>query len=459
MGLLFVFLAFASFTIAQDEDEASGEAVTFFNQGQDAHEKGDLPAAIKLYEKALAAIPDFPEAELQRGNALLSLGRIDDAEKSFRHTVALREDWTLALANLGSILVQKNLLPEAEKVLTKAISLDELNYPAYSALVELRLKTKSKPEVLQTLLTKMKALTVNAAPPASIWAVRAALESSLGDKKSAKISAEKALQIDPKNIFALSELADAALNQSDTTAADEIVKSLEAITPGSVNVKALRARVLLAGGKPEDAIKILNAIQNPPAEILSLRDKILAGSSVNSVELEKQLEKDPANLAVLGRLCTVLRIEAPAKALDYCRKAFEGEPGNINHAIGYGAALVQAKLYVEAIAVFRKLLAFAPDNSTVHANLATALFQMKRFPEAKVEYLWLIEKQPNLAAAYYLLGITHDRMGEYLDAMANYQHFMRLADADKNKLDIEKVNLRLPDLQKQIKDGKGKRNE
>jgi hypothetical protein len=56
-----------------------------------------------------------------------------------------------------------------------------------------------------------------------------------------------------------------------------------------------------------------------------------------------------------------------------------------------------------------------------------------------------------LAIVHYFLGITHDQLNEYLDAMANYQQFLRLADAAQNKLEIEKVNLRLPILQKQIK--------
>ena len=44
-----------------------------------------------------------------------------------------------------------------------------------------------------------------------------------------------------------------------------------------------------------------------------------------------------------------------------------------------------------------------------------------------------------------------------MDAMANYQLYLRLADPEANKLDIEKVNLRLPQLQKLLKDGKGKK--
>ena len=98
-----------------------------------------------------------------------------------------------------------------------------------------------------------------------------------------------------------------------------------------------------------------------------------------------------------------------------------------------------------------RLKEIAPDNYTLRANLATALFQLNRFQDAKTEYVWLTEKQPDLAITYYLLGIVHDRLEEFTDAMANYQQFLRLADMDANKLEIDKVNLRLPALQKQIK--------
>jgi hypothetical protein len=42
--------------------------------------------------------------------------------------------------------------------------------------------------------------------------------------------------------------------------------------------------------------------------------------------------------------------------------------------------------------------------------------------------------------------------------MANYQQFLRLADPIDAKLDIDKVNLRLPALQKLIKSRKGRNN-
>src|SRR5690606_28485392 len=87
------------------------------------------------------------------------------------------------------------------------------------------------------------------------------------------------------------------------------------------------------------------------------------------------------------------------------------------------------------------------------------LFQMNNFAAAKVEFQKLTEMRKDLAPAYYFLGICHDRLGEYLDAMANYQSFLRLADPKVSQLEIDKVNLRMPILQRHIKNKEEKRNE
>lgn len=453
-----LILSFIVQISAQEDPESGGEdPIAVFNQGQDAHEKGNFAEAVKLYERALEILPEFPEAEYQRGNALLSLNRLAEAENAFRKAVALREDWTLALAGHGAVLVRLNQITEAEKILRKAVELDEMNFPAYSALTELRLKTKASPAMLQELLGRVKGLTGKAKPPASIWASRAALENALGDRAAAKISLNRALEIEPKNQVALSERADIAISEGDAARTADLIKILLQLAPDSEEVKILQARAYLLNGKTAEAVKILDSVKDPTENLLTLRGKILASNSVNAAELEKQLEKDAKNPAILSRLCTLLRKDEPLKALEYCRRASEADPADINHAIGYGAALVQAQKFGEAIALFTRLKQIVPDNYTVHANLATAFFQLKRFPEAKLEYLWLSEKQPELAITYYFLGITCDQLNEYLDAMANYQQFLRLADAGQNRLEIEKVNLRLPVLQKLIKEKKGKK--
>ena len=444
-------------SFSQDDPTPESEALSLFNKGQDAHEKRDFALAIENYDKAIKLVPDFPEAELQRGNALVSLGKLDAAETSFRRALELREGWSLAQANLGALMVQKKQYAEAEKFLTKAIENEELNFPAYAAMTELRLKTKAAPATLDALLTKMRLLTSKANPPSSIWASRAALENVVGDKRQAKASATRALELDQKNLTALTVVADVALFEHDPSAADPFIKRLEALVPDSEPTKALRARVLIEQGKTSDAVALLDSVTNPGAEIVDLKNQLKATKTVDVAELETQLASDLKNPVILAKLCTAYRVSDPAKSLEYCRRAVEVAPNETQPIVGYAAALVQAKRYDEAVMLLRRVLAFAPDNATARANLATALFQLKRLPEAKIEFRWLTDHQPEQPIAYYFLAIVHDQLSEFADAAANYQQFLRLANPESSKLEIEKVNLRLPVVQKLMKDGKGKK--
>lgn len=458
-AVLITGIFFSTNAAAQTDDDAPGDAVALFNLAQDVHEKGDLEGAIKLYKKALSVVPNFPEAEYQCGTAYLSLRRTDDAEKAFRRALELRPDWTLPMTSLGSLLVQKSQYTEAETLLGKAIELDGQNFPAYAALTELRLKTKAPTAALKDLLVRLTEATTKVRPPTSVWSAKAALENALGDRQAAKISLAKALALEPQNQYALVELASIALSDGDSDKANDAVSQLEKIDHDSGSTKLLRARILAAGGKTKEALKLLDTIDPATPGFAEFKAAFDLASNENAADLEKSLDSDPQNPVILGRLCQLYRLDAPAKALDYCRRANAADPTNIDHAIGYGAALVQARQFEQAVSLFNRLIAVAPDNSTVHANLAAALFELKRYTEAKKQYEWLIARQPNLAAAYYLLGITHDQLAEYPDALANYQQFLRLADPVKNQLEIEKVNLRLPILQRQIKSGKGKKSE
>ena len=87
--------------------------------------------------------------------------------------------------------------------------------------------------------------------------------------------------------------------------------------------------------------------------------------------------------------------------------------------------------------------------------LAAALFELKLYNRAVVEYKWIERAKPDLAVVHFFIAIAHDRMGEYEDALAAYETFLARADPGINQLEIEKVNLRLPSLRNQVKRGEG----
>ena len=446
-------------SVSAQSDETTQQAVELFNQGQDAHQKGDYEAAIKFYEKAIELIPEFPEAEMQRGTALLALKRLDEAERSFRRAVELREGWTLAMTNLGSLLVDRGKLDEAEKLLTAAIAADEGNVSALTALADLKLKTKADEPSLRAILSKLSNLAAKVRPTVPMLTAKAAVEIRLRDFNAAKASVAKALAADPKSTPAVSIATDIALRENDLDAADRYIRQLEGVVPEANETKSLKARLLFAKGKKADALSLLGSIKDPDESAKSMIAEIKEGDVADLAGLEAKIQRTPNDPNVLSKLCDGFRVSHPAKAIEYCRRASIAEPNELRHAVGFGAALVQAKQYEEAIGLFRKLLTIAPEHATIRANLATALFQLKRYPEARSEFRWLSEKQPDSPAAFYFLGIVHDQLGEYLDAMANYQQFLKLANAESDKVDIEKVQLRLPAVQKFIRNGKGKKRE
>jgi hypothetical protein len=87
--------------------------------------------------------------------------------------------------------------------------------------------------------------------------------------------------------------------------------------------------------------------------------------------------------------------------------------------------------------------------------MAAALYELKLYKQAIVEYKWINAARPDLAVVFFFIGSAHDQIAEYEDALAAYETFLRRADAQANGLEIEKVNLRLPILRRQIERGEG----
>lgn len=446
--LLFFTLAYR--VSGQEIEDEAHQAIALFNEGQDHHERGQITKAIELYKKALDLISEFPEAELQLGNAYLSLGKRDEAVSAFRRALDLREDWTLAMSALGTLLVAKGEFVEADALLTEALRLDPQNFPAWAAIVKLRLATDASETQRRLLLDELTPLASGARPTAILLTAKAELERSLGDHRSAMASVERALSQEPSNPAALAEIAEIRLAENDPAGAEGYIKRLESLSADSQITRSLRVRLYIARDELDEAIRILESDEQRSPEADSILARLRVETSDDAAALEKQLE-EKEDTALLGRLCAFYRTPDPVKALKFCERAVRAEPNNITHSIGYGAALVQAKRYDEAITELRKVSEISPEHATVRANLALALFQARRYAEARIEFRRLLDLQPDLVVGYYFLAICHDNLGELMDAMANYQEFIRRADPEKNKEELEKVNLRLPTLDRQLK--------
>jgi len=448
--------------------DAGADPVKLFEQGQNAHARGDSanqPAektenykrALEYYDEAIKVRPEFPEAEFQRANALVSLGRLNEAEMSFRRAIELKRNWAMPYSALGALLDRLSRETEAETFLRAAIRLDSSDIFPLRVLASIRLRANDPKEALQ-LATRA---TANGEAGPVIWFVRALAERRTGDNKAALVSLNRVLELAPQNFDALMERAELHLSNHESALAD--LRNAEKLMNAEGQKMARVAAGYENAGQHDDAQRVANqAGQGQPASAKSVAgttEEIAAANGDDPVQareaLEKLLKKNPDNAVLLARLGASYRTVDPARSLGFYKRALEIEPTNVEFATGYSAALVRARRFADAVVVLRKVLLIAPDNYAAHANLATALYELKHYREALVEYDWLLQSKPDLTVAHFFIATAHDYLGEYEQALASYETFLAHADQKANQLEIEKVKLRLPSLRRQIQRGEG----
>ena len=192
--------------------------------------------------------------------------------------------------------------------------------------------------------------------------------------------------------------------------------------------------------------------------MIALRAEIDGGAGSSAEEraaLEELSKRDSQNASLLARLGNAYRRVDPLKSQDYYYRALQIEPANSKYAIGYAAALVQLRQFAQAVPILQKVIARHPDEYYAHTNLALALFELKDFRSALPQYEWIATARPEIAATYFFIAAAHDNLQEYPEALEAYEKFLARANPTGNKLEIDKVNLRLPVLRDQIKRGQG----
>jgi tetratricopeptide (TPR) repeat protein len=439
--------------------DSGADPVKLFEQGQNAHARGDLIKALEYYDEAIKVRPEFPEAEFQRANALTTLGRLNEAETALRRVLELRKNWSLAYSSLGALLVRLNREKEAEPLLREAIRLDSQDPLAIQALAGIRLKAGDAKEALQLA----KRVTADANAGAAIWFVRALAERDSGDNKDALVSLNHVLELEPQDFDALMERAEIRLSVHESAVED--LKTAEHLANGDKQKIGRLAAAYEKAGRPDDAERVaktgglIKPADAKSGNVIGTVEEINLANSDDPVQareaLEKLLKKNPENAVLLARLGASYRTVDPGRSINFYRRALELDPANADFAIGYSSALVQARRFADAVVVLRKVVLAAPANYAAHANLATALYELKQFPEALVQYEWLLKSKPDLTVAHYFIATAHDYLGEYEQALASYETFLAHADQRTSQLEIEKVKLRLPTLRRQIQRGEG----
>lgn len=461
--ILFLLLGGTISLYAQDPVTVEDDPIKLFERGQDAHARNDYKTAIEFYDAAIRLKPEFPEAEFQRALALLVTNQPREAIAGFQRAAQLRPDWQFAFSRFGSQLAFTGAFDkEAEPILRRALALDEKDLHATVALAVLRQHAGDLNEAVKL----MRIATSLPDATHETWRRRAYVEHAAGDNRAAVASITRALEFHSDVSVAYhQDRARFLLELNDRAGALADLDALKFTVSPNTHVRAVidMAQLYARAGKPDESLRLLDALSEADKklpEVIALRTEIAgdAGSSVEArAALEQLLAQNPRDATLLARLGAAYRRVDPVKSQGYYYRALQIDPDNAKYAVGYAAALVQARRFSEAVTVLQKVITRTPDDYPAHANLALALFELKDFRSAITEYEWIAGQRPELAPTYFFLAVAHDNLQEYQEALDAYEKFLARADTTANKLEIDKVNLRLPVLRDQIKRGQGKR--
>ncbi len=89
------------------------EAERLFGAAMEAQHRGDLPTAIRDYQRVLQLSPELTDARVNLGAALAGTGRFDEAIKQYRLALVTSPGNSEIRMNLGLAYYKKNSLPDA----------------------------------------------------------------------------------------------------------------------------------------------------------------------------------------------------------------------------------------------------------------------------------------------------------------------------------------------------------
>ena len=452
----------------------SQKAAALFDAGQEAHAAGKLEDAVKLYSQALDLDSSLWQAEFQRASAYFSLKRLPEAQssmnkvleqlKEFADSPELKQVAAKAHTLRGEIAVAVNQSTEAEAAFRRALELDANHKRAHSGLAQVLLANNKIAEAI----TAAKAAIAAGDDSALMFALlgHAQFRSKLNDEALASLS--EALKREPTNPEALRDRAEVFLARHDMARAATDLQALLAVEKSTAIMLRLAA-LHRAAKQYDEATKLYQQMAdaepaNQEARTALAEILIESGKAENAiVQLEALIKAEPNRPDLRSQLATLLVVNQPDKALVQYQAAAKLVPNNPNYLIGAGSALVKMKRFDEAIATLRPVLAQTLQDDqayTARANFATALFELNDYPNAAREYIWLLDylakrgERKKTAVTTYLLGVCFDKFGDFEQALKAYQQFLSLATSEQ-QLEVEKVKLRLPSLQRQIAQGQG----
>jgi protein O-GlcNAc transferase len=397
-------------------------------------ELGRLEEAEKSYKKAIEIKPEFAEAHSNMGALLKKLGRLEAAAISYRKAILIKPEFAEVHSNLGVTLEKLGRFEEAAISYKKAIEIKpeyaEAHFNLGNALKELGRLEEAEASYKKAIVIKPDF--------AEAHSNLGNLLKELGRLEDAEISCKKAIAIKP-------EFSEAHNNLGNTLEALGRLKEAEASYKKSIVIKpeyaeahsnlGITLQLQFRFKEAETSYRKAIAINSQYAEAHSNLGNVLKElGKLEEAEAsyKKSISIKPENAEVHSNLGITLQLQFRLKEAETSyRKAIEIKPNFAQAHSNLGSTLQALLRLEEAEASYKSAIAINPDLSEPYNNLGTTLKELCRLEEAEKSYRKAIELNPELATAL-------QNYSSLLAFMSNYSGLRKFSD---DALKIAELNL------------------
>lgn len=251
LPLLLVFALSACASSGADDSTKISES-TFMRLADKSYQKGDLPMAAAMYEKAVGESPKSVAAHAGYGKVMMDMGNYAEAAAAYEKALKLKPEDREIQRNMANVLIADSKPKEAQKILLKMI--------------------KEKPD-------------------AKLYNALGVAYDSEGRNKDAQQAYQKGLDLSEHNLALLNNLG---LSQAFSGKTKEAVTTLQKVTSNQAGTARHRqnlAFAYVANGQKTLAEKVLRMDMSGADATRALEFYTKVAKLKNSVDKMQALQK------------------------------------------------------------------------------------------------------------------------------------------------------------------------
>jgi tetratricopeptide (TPR) repeat protein len=354
--------------------------------------------ALESFSKVTELLPKSASSYVNLALVEISLRRFKDAEEHLKKAVATDPKSLQANTDLANFYRLQNRLPEAQEALQAGIQNNPDAPQLYVDLANM-LSNGGKPTDATGALDKLRNRMAKS-PEAAI--AIGDFYAQRGDFDKALAEYQRGLSISTGNLDIEKRMEELFLISNRTDEASKLDNQLMKQAPKDLIVSVFHGRLLLAQGKKQDAVIVLqNAVKGAPDSAQAHYYLGVAYWQSDSLgqansEFQEAVKVSPGfPLALRGLAQLNLAQNHPSEAQVYAQELVQKFPVDVNHRLLLGGIYLregQSRLAEEQFLAASRL---APNQAAVHLDLGQVYSAEKKWPQAEREFETAIQLDPS----------------------------------------------------------------